>query len=199
LTFLREWSWESHFVEEFVYKYDPDRLYQKIELTSLNGTSVFIYNTHLIGDPSKKEIQTMSSNQLLNDVKNTIGASVVCGDFNATEEDEAYLNFSKRMESSQKNLCQKGKKEPAFTFRTDAICKTCDFIWYNDQLKLNGGIHHFYDTIHSPIPDKEHSSDHIPITASFEFRKSIKSEYPIDSNHFGSSFVQEAIHPEIAM
>jgi mRNA deadenylase 3'-5' endonuclease subunit Ccr4 len=153
---------------------------------------MFIYNTHLIGDPNKKEIQIESSTELLKNVKNTTGASIVCGDFNATDEDEVYFNFSKRMESSQKNL--RNGNEPAFTFKTDSICKTCDFIWYNDQLRLNGGINHFYETLHSSIPDKEHSSDHIPITASFELKKLIMDS-PTEFNHFGTS--SDVIHPDL--
>jgi mRNA deadenylase 3'-5' endonuclease subunit Ccr4 len=189
----KECKWKCEFQFEFLYNLDSRFLYQKVKLFS-GENSIFIFNTHLIGDPSKKWIQRESAKQLLEDSEKVEGASVVCGDFNATYKDEAYVIFDQKMKSSQKILF--GGNEPKFTFYTDTICKTCDYIWFkNEFIGLNGGISHFYKTIQSEIPNQEHSSDHLPITASFYFKKSLK----IEKSPIFSSIKQakELISPEI--
>jgi mRNA deadenylase 3'-5' endonuclease subunit Ccr4 len=186
--------WDIKSVSECSYESDHKRLYQKIQMISkMNGKTISIFNTHLIGDPSKKHIQTESSIELMTVVKEENGSSIVCGDFNATKLDDAYSTFSKGMIDSQKILFQTiSKEEPPFTFKTDSICKTCDYIWFDASLELNGGIHHFYETIHSHIPNKQHSSDHLPICASFHFKKTFKIEFSmnrtLDISQFKSGF-----------
>jgi endonuclease/exonuclease/phosphatase family metal-dependent hydrolase len=168
--------------KEFKYHSDGKFLYQRLQLTTFDQKTFFVYNTHLVGDPKKKNIQTSCSIQLLDDLHKLNHPTIVCGDFNATYMDEAYLNFEKIMKSSQPIIFRDLKnsnnlREPPFTFKTDSICKTCDYIWFNDQLQLTGGIQHFYEKFDAPIPDKYHSSDHLPITASFSFKvhKTIKT------------------------
>jgi hypothetical protein len=87
------------------------------------------------------------------------------------------------------------REEPHHTFKTNILCKTVDYIWYNSNLQCSGGSKYFYEKFRKEIPDTNNGSDHIPIITELSFQKKLKnlSSFPLTIQEF--NIVPKLIKP----
>lgn len=137
------------------------------------GVHLLFGNTHLLGDPKKvreQENQARLVCREANEICKKFGVDyyIQVGDFNMQPDSSTYKIFpSNQLVSSQGSYWGRKHKnnrwvEPPHTFRTDKILHTTDYIWTTRNIECFGACDLFTD-LKSPIPDRFHSSDHIPI------------------------------------
>lgn len=132
-------------------------------LIQLENYEMIIGNCHLLGDPKKKLEQKLQAERVLSTCQKLKKYPViVCGDFNAKPISETYNVFSKSnfFKSSQKEYLK--SDEPPFTFFTDQIKETMDYIWVTEHFNCIGTLN-IWNDVGSPIPSTTISSDHLPI------------------------------------
>lgn len=147
------------------------KYFQFITLETINNIKIHIGNCHLIGDPKKHLEQKQQAEKICNASKKLLSKNphplIICGDFNTKPFSETYKAFSQSdfFKSSQNEFFKKTKsdsQEPPFTFFTDQIKETMDYIWISNDLTCNGILMNWNET-KVYIPSNTFSSDHIPI------------------------------------
>jgi CCR4-NOT transcription complex subunit 6 len=65
------------------------------------------------------------------------------------------------------------ENEPAWTFNTGTICKTMDYMWYNNLIltKPTCPRWEYWSVVQGPLPDAMFGSDHVPIIGQFKLKQ----------------------------
>jgi len=118
---------------------------------------------------------------------------LLCGDFNSDPQTKLYEFICSGNSKDQSKLTSHNfkfksfnfeteKKEPNFTFYTDSIQKTMDYIFYSTSSNKTELVPLKVDklTFLEPscyIPNEKHPSDHFPLVADFklEYKKNLHS------------------------
>jgi mRNA deadenylase 3'-5' endonuclease subunit Ccr4 len=142
-----------------------------------------------------QEQQTLlnTMHNIMRDSKGTTKSCIICGDFNANENSSSYAfmtqgqvpttfedqevkkqfthyqQLTHPISGLRSALATALGREPPYTFITDRLSKTVDFIWYSSPLQVSAGF--FYEewknnTMYQ-LPSETEPSDHIAICAEF--------------------------------
>lgn len=126
-----------------------------------SGKVINYLNTHY--DHKGKKARENSSLQIIDLMNKTEGASLLSGDFNSKEHEEAYQTLSKSLLETSCNCHEKrGFKDTCTGFEKDGSGSSIDFIWATKGIPI----------IKHEIVDHEYHgfycSDHRPVSAIFE-------------------------------
>lgn len=105
---------------------------------------------------------------------------LICGDFNATPNEEVYRRFLASplgLDSAYKKLSRDGLTEPEYTTwkirPTGECCTTLDYIWYSrDMLRVNAVLDLPTEEQIGPnrLPSFSYPSDHLSLVCDFSFK-----------------------------
>lgn len=172
LAFLyKKKKFDIYTIDCCFFQNSSTEIYQQVIL-NLKGTyakKIVVGNCHLIGDPNLQYKQKEQAEEMAITLKeksryHNASAIIICGDMNAIPTSDTY----KIMENRGYKSCQKivNHREPDFTFWTDKIKKTCDYIWIqSNQLQPTTSKGKF--NIFESLPSKDIPSDHIPLVITF--------------------------------
>uniref|UniRef100_A0A6B2LES8 Endonuclease/exonuclease/phosphatase domain-containing protein n=1 Tax=Arcella intermedia TaxID=1963864 RepID=A0A6B2LES8_9EUKA len=150
-------------------------LFERIGSNSTNN-KLYLLNTHLYWDNHQPQVQIDEMSTLLNRLKSVNvdqSPTLICGDFNFLPNGESYNFLTQRgFKSAFENY--KTNQHPPFTSKAKAPGKCIDYIFYKTNTIPTITVAKLVDLGEESlsnhyIPNQGHPSDHLPISAHFNF------------------------------